>query len=321
MTIASARLGPSLRALSVLFAIACGTESAPPALGSPATSDASAPDATSDAATIHADATPAPDAERGLFVGNSFTYVNDLPGTYGALFKGVTPAHVVDSVAYGGYTLAQHLADVRGTGQNPRLASLLGGADAAATTWSHVVLQEQSQIPGFPTNNAERQASMAAVVSLSAYVAAAHATSVLYMTWGFPSGDPTNPSLFPDYVTMQSALETGYRDMAHAIALTGRRVVIAPAGLAFRAVYDRDVAAGRDPKASTSLFAQLYGADAKHPAPPGTYVTACVMAATIDGVDPTTFTGDVAGIDTATRVVLQTIARDVVATERARPSP
>jgi hypothetical protein len=312
-----------MRAFPAVFvlALACGSESPPP-LGNAASSDASASDASSDASVSDvADAGPAPNAERVLFVGNSFTFVNDLPGTYGALVTSVASTPFVDSVAYGGYTLAQDLADVQGTGTNPRLGTLLGGGDAAPTTWNFVVLQEQSEIPGFPADNPERQASMAAVVSLSAYVAATGATSVMFMTWGFPTGDSANPSIFPDYVTMQSLLETGYRDMAHAVAMTGRHVVIAPAGLAFKAVYDRDVAGGRDPNATGSLFAQLYGPDAKHPAPPGTYVTACVMAATIDGIDPTKLTADVAGVDVATRAVLQTIARDVVATERARPPP
>jgi hypothetical protein len=98
-------------------------------------------------------------------------------------------------------------------------------------------------------------------------------------------------------------------------------VGIAPAGLAFKAVYDRDVAAGRDPKASTSLFAQLYGPDSKHPSAPGTYVVACVVTATIYAVDPTTLDDGVAGIADGTKVILRAIARDVVATERARPAP
>jgi hypothetical protein len=311
-----------MRAAFFLFALAaCGSDSVPPALGS--TSDASITDGSPDASIddSSSDAPPPTPGKRVLFVGNSFTFVNDLPGTYSGIAKTVVPAPFVDSVAYGGYTLAQHLADVQGTGMNPRLASLLGGADAAAVTWNYVVLQEQSEIPGFASNNSERQASMAAVVALSQYVAAAGATSVMYMTWGFPTGDSANPLIYPDYTTMQSLLETGYRDMAHAIAMAGRKVIIAPAGLAYKAVYDRDVAAMRDPTASTSLFAQLYGPDAKHPAVPGTYLIACVMLATIDEVDPTTLKADVAGIDTATRGVLQTIARDVVAAERARPPP
>jgi hypothetical protein len=144
---------------------------------------------------------------------------------------------------------------------------------------------------------------------------------MLLMTWGYAKGDSGNPSIFPDYLTMQSLLETGYREMAHAVAVAGHAVKIAPAGLAFRAIYQREVTLGHDPLGSQSLFLQLYGPDFIHPAVPGTYLAACVVTATIHGVDPTTFTGTVAGIDPATTLLLQTAARDVVAAENARPPP
>jgi hypothetical protein len=293
------------------------------------TVDAAAPvdAATGDAAIT--DAAPSTDAaplppERVLFVGNSFTFVNDLPGTFASLARsapgrGAGPA--VDSVAYSGYTLAQHLADAQGTGPNPRLAALLGNADAGPVTWNHVVLQEQSEIPGFDPTDPERVASMNAVVALSGLAAATGATTVLFMTWGFPGGDPANPTLYPAYLTMQSRLETGYRDMAHAVALAGHPVRIAPAGLAFEGVYERDVAAGHVPEAQGSLFAQLFGPDAKHPSPAGTFLAACVMTATIYDVDATTLGGSVPGLDAATVAVLESIAQSVVVAERQRRPP
>ena len=69
---------------------------------------------------------------------------------------------------------------------------------------------------------------------------------------------------------------------------------VAPAGLAFQAVYQREKTMGQDPLASGSLFLQLYGPDFIHPAVPGTFLAACVVTATIYGVDPTTLTGSVA---------------------------
>lgn len=278
--------------------------------------------ATTDAAAWALDSGPTAPPERTLFVGNSFTFVNDLPGTYLGLATPIAPARVapvVDSVAYGGYTLTQHLADARGTGSNPRLATVLGIGDAGAAKWNHVLLQEQSQIPGFEVTETERIASMTSTVSLSGYVAATGATSVLLMTWGYAKGDPNNAPLFPDFPTMQSLVETGYRQMAHAIAVEGHAVKVAPAGLAFRSIFEREVSLGHDPLAAGSLFMQLYGPDLIHPGVPGTYVAACVVMATIYDVDPTTLTADVAGIDASTKLVLQTAARDVVAAEKARP--
>jgi hypothetical protein len=311
---------------TVVELAACGSDAAPTPAGSLDAGDAAvdafiAPDDA--AATDSAPVVDAAPPERALFVGNSFTFVNDLPGTFATLMKSVPAGSglVDDSVAYAGYTLAQHLADAQGTGTNPRLATLLGNADAGPATWTHVVLQEQSEIPGFDATDPERVASINAAVSLSGLAAATGATTVMFMTWGYLGGDPNNPTLYPDYPTMQSRLETGYRDMAHAIAASGRAVRIAPAGLAWQAVYQRDVATGRDPMAPGSLFATLYGPDGHHPAAAGTFLTACVMAGTLDDVDATTLVGTVPGLDAGSVAVLQSIAASTVATERARPSP
>jgi len=314
--------------------LACGKGSPlpPPPAGGEETFD-SGTTVTHDASGEGADgATPPRDAsvvdaglpERTLFVGNSFTYTNNLPGMYGALAAPVAPGQVapmVASVAYGAYTLTQHLADAQGTGPNPQLATLLGTGDAGHVRWSHVLLQEQSQIPGFALSNAQRMSSMSSTVSLSGYVAATGATTVLLMTWGYAKGDPTNPTIFPDYPTMQSLLTTGYEQMAQAVATAGHAVKVAPAGLAFQAVYQREKTMGQDPLASGSLFLQLYGPDFIHPAVPGTFLAACVVTATIYGVDPTTLTGSVAGIDAATQLVLETAARDAVAAQNAMPAP
>jgi hypothetical protein len=76
-----------------------------------------------------------------------------------------------------------------------------------------------------------------------------------------------------------------------------------------------------DPLAAGSSFIQLYYGDLIHPGAAGSYLAACVVTATIQDADPTTFTADVAGVDPATKSMLQATARDVVATEKARPPP
>lgn len=253
-------------------------------------------------------------AKRTLFVGNSFTYFNELPASYRTLataFDTKREPPVIDGVTYGGWTLTAHLADARGTGTYPRLSTILG-PDAGAVSWTWVVLQEQSQIPSFDPSSPTRQQSIASAVSLSDLAAAAGATTLLFMTWGYASSD---------YLTMQSKLETGYRDMAQAIATAGHAVKIAPIGLAFKAIYDREVMLGHDPLATGSPFIQLYDADLVHPAGKGSYLGACVVTATIEDADATTFTADIPGIDAATKIDLQKVARDAVATEKLRPPP
>ena len=76
-----------------------------------------------------------------------------------------------------------------------------------------------------------------------------------------------------------------------------------------------------DPLAPGSPFIQLYDADLVHPAAKGSYLGACVVTATIEDADPTTFTADIPGIDAATKIDLQKVARDAVAAEKLRPPP
>ncbi|HSQ67690.1 MAG TPA: hypothetical protein VLM85_30980, partial [Polyangiaceae bacterium] len=74
------------------------------------------------------------DAIRVLFVGNSHTFVNDLPGALcglGAASTPPVPLDVTEAVA-GGYSLADHLRD----GTAARLID--------EGRWDWVVLQEQS---------------------------------------------------------------------------------------------------------------------------------------------------------------------------------
>jgi hypothetical protein len=313
-------------AAAALAVLRCARDDEPVPGGpsAPTNEDASAtPAPIGDGATEPTeDAPPLLPARRTLFVGNSFVYFNDLPATFRGLATTSEPLRappIVETVAYGAYTLTAHLADANGTGANPRLATLFGLADASApAAWDHVVLQEQSQIPGFDATDPAREKSIASAVSLAAHAKASGATSVLFMTWGYRNGDPQNGFIYPDYLAMQARLEAGYRDMAKAIANAGSPVKIAPVGLAFKAIYEREVALGHDPLAAGSPFAQLYAPDALHPGAPGSYLGACVVIATIHDVDPTTFTADVPEIDSATETLLRTAARDVVAAEKAR---
>ena len=177
-----------------------------------------------------------------------------------------------------------HLAEADGTnGETPWSDALVTGT----TDWDWVLLQDQSQIPGFPADNSDYLASVAALGGLDALVAGKNGQSVLLMTWGRLHGDANNPDRYPDYPTMQDLLATGYSQYAASITTTSRTAWIAPAGLAWRHIYDAQVAAGADPLAPGNLFYSLYFDDGSHPSALGTYLTACVIYATITGQDPT----------------------------------
>jgi hypothetical protein len=220
-----------------------------------------------------------PPSLRVLFVGNSYIYTNDLPRTFASLAREAGVAEVmVDSVTAGGYRLEQHAADAARAGT--ALANALDGDPS----WTHVVLQEQSQIPGFPVGVPERDASMVAAVDLAGRATAVDALPTFFMTWGYRTGDARNPGLFPDYPTMQGRLEAGYRAMADAAREAPMTVELAPVGLAFTSVYEA-ASAGGDPQRTGSDFVALYSGDGSHPAAPGTYLAAATLLATIADVD------------------------------------
>jgi hypothetical protein len=227
-------------------------------------------------------------AGRTLFVGNSYTFYNDLPGLYRetALSEGeiLGPDAMV---AAGGWTLAQHATDAATDGTD--LATRLRTGTDDETAWDVVVLQDQSQIPGFPATSPDRVASENGASALAALADGRGAAVVLYATWGRERGDEANPDLFPDFLTMEAALEAGYRAMEARLRAEGRRVRLAPVGPAFARVYAYALDDGGDPTAEGSLFDALYDADGSHPSPLGSYLAACVIVGTITGRDPSLF--------------------------------
>lgn len=221
-----------------------------------------------------------------LFVGNSYTFFNDLDQLTAGLFDAAEPAddHVALRLSEGGYTLPMHLAQADGTmGDTEWSEALVTGS----TDWDWVVLQDQSQVPGFPTDNADYLASLTALPPLDAMIEAKHGVAVLFMTWGRLNGDVDNPDLYPDYSTMQAHLVEGYTAYAAAVTTPDRTAYVAPVGLAWQHIYAADVASGADPTQPGTLFYALYYEDGSHPSPLGSYLAACVIYATVSGNDPT----------------------------------
>jgi MYXO-CTERM domain-containing protein len=218
-----------------------------------------------------------------LFVGNSYTFVGDLDLRSAELLRTAPEmaALEVTRLAEPGYTWTQHL----------ELANTAGSAWSAAlvsptTPFDWVILQEQSQIPGFPSSNSEYMSSLSSVGALDDLIEAQGASTLLLLTWGRRAGDETNPDLYPDFATMEALLEDGYRAYQAAITREDRPVDIIPAGPAFAQVYAADVAAGRDPLDPASLFFSLYQGDGSHPSPLGTYLVALTVYGTLTGESP-----------------------------------
>jgi hypothetical protein len=210
-----------------------------------------------------------------LFVGNSYTSVNALDETVCVMARQTMRFEEVicKRVTRDGWRLAQH-ATAAASGEE--LAQLLDPNDRRRIMWDVVVLQEQSQIPGFPAAQMDNQSFVEAVAELNGRIAAAEAQTALLMTWGRRDGDPRN-RIFPDYPTMQTRLNQGYHRAAEAASTPERPVHVIAAGEAWRRTWQRD------PEAD---FFRLYLNDGSHPAQPGTFLTAMVILKRAVGLSP-----------------------------------
>ena len=218
-----------------------------------------------------------------LFVGNSYTSFNALHTIVADNVEAdeVWSPTTFDAVTSGGYTLPRHLTDAETPGRALHAALVEG-----EMTLETVIFQDQSQIPGFPVDVPDKAASLAAVVELDALVAEAGAQTMLFQTWGRRDGDAMNPTIYPDYATMQTLLTDGYWAYHDAIEGTGRRAWIAPVGEAWRLVWDDVLAAGGVPSDPESDFHRLYARDGSHPSPYGSFLVAAVFHAALTGHDP-----------------------------------
>jgi len=250
-----------------------------------------------------------------LFVGNSYTGKNDLAGLYATLVAEGQPQWsdvVVLARTPGGYTLAGHWQDAQTPGE--LLHELMVDPDPP---WDFVVLQDQSQIPGFPQDNFEWLASRDGAVGLAGLAAAEGAAIRLYLTWGRFNGDAQNPTLYPDYSTMQGLLVEGYDAYAAAIADAGLSSEIVGVGAGWQLAYDDAVAAGVDPLGDT-LFSRLYSSDGSHPSLLGSYLAACIFYGALTG-DSAIGLSAPAAMDTADRDALQDLAERVRVGDQVEP--
>ena len=112
-----------------------------------------------------------------MFVGNSLTFVNDLPATFRKLAASGGRTVLTGMVAHGGATLADHAAA-------PGTATAL-----RERVWNVVVVQEQSEVPSVPDLRAGMM--FPAARTLVADIRAVGAQPLLFLTWRTPRAGPT----------------------------------------------------------------------------------------------------------------------------------
>lgn len=141
---------------------------------------------------------------RVLFIGNSFTYYNDMPKTVEAMLKMTHPDAVVESVTKGGYYLSRHLDDDD---------VLCGLAKAKLSEkWDHVILQEQSFCPV-----GDNERFMRGVLALSELTRATGAKILMYSTWAYRDGSEKLEKTGLSYEEMKDKLLSAYTNAARAV--------------------------------------------------------------------------------------------------------
>jgi hypothetical protein len=190
---------------------------------------------------------------RVLFIGNSYTFVNDLPHTFAVLALSGGHAVEVEMAAEGGWTLQAH-ADSPET-----IKKIEQGR------WDYVVLQEQSQLPASPS--ARKAAMFPAARELARRIRKSGATPLLFQTWAHRDGWAEQGLRSAD--AMQAEMNRGYLAIAKDLETT-----VVPAGEAW--------ALARRQKPPLDLWQ----ADGSHPNELGAYLTACVFYGAIFHENP-----------------------------------
>lgn len=221
-----------------------------------------------------------------LFLGNSYTYVNNLPQLIHDIALANGDTLVFDSNCPGGHTFNNHFNN----------ATSISKINSQA--WDNVILQAQSQEPSFSPGQVAAQ-TLPYAIKLDSIIKNNNNCSetVFYETWGRKNGDASNCGSYPPictYIGMQDRLRASYKLFADTT-----KSVMAPAGEAWR----KSIA--------QNPTLELYSSDQSHPSLEGSYLTACVFYEVLfhKSVLSNTYT---AGVSSTNVSFLQQIAHDVV---------
>jgi len=212
-----------------------------------------------------------------IMMGNSYTYVNDLPLRLDrAMDESGTKTNLYELTG-GGMQLTEHADKTEDT--RDRWHSTVTETDGL--DW--VILQDQSQIPSFPPIHSDWQNSKDGAIRIADIVDETDSDLMFFMTWGRKNGDSQNSFRNPDFLTMQDNLESGYNLFAENVSDEDRTAWIAPVGLAWKHIYLEVRDSGRTPEDDGSKFSNLYDGDGSHPSETGTYLSSCVLMSSIIG--------------------------------------
>lgn len=187
-----------------------------------------------------------------LFIGNSYTYVNDLPTLFLNVTQSLGDNATIDSKSNGGYTFQNQLTD-------PLTHTKIG-----SQAWDFVVIQGQSQEPSFPYDQVNTNTLPPAVQLADSVYANNYCSQVMYfMTWGRQVGDPQWDSI-NTFDKMNVRLRNAYLRISDSAEAS-----VSPVGVAWKYVRDN------------YPTINLYSGDGSHPSMEGSYLAACTFYASL----------------------------------------
>jgi hypothetical protein len=222
-----------------------------------------------------------------LFVGNSYTFYNDLP-------------NMVKQIALSfGDTLNYETSTPGGASFNMHSTNTTTISKINQKVWDYVVLQAQSQEPSLSTN----------YVNTNVYPAVQSLIDIIennsnciepmfFMTWGRKYGDASNCTPWPPvctYLGMQQQLRIRYLDFTFT-----HDASCSPVGMAWKESIEQD----------STL--NLYSPDNSHPSLEGSYLSACTFYSSLFKKTSIGSSYIPNGIDSASASFLQNIASNIV---------
>jgi hypothetical protein len=202
-----------------------------------------------------------------LFLGNSYTSVNNLPQMISNVANSMGDTLEWDVEAPGGSYLYDHLT------------STTSVSKIEQGNWDYVVLQEQSQAPTLPYFQIPVVFEYARKLDSVIVNANPCTETQFYMTWGRKNGDPLYFQVYSPYYSddtyeyMDSLLQARYMHMADT-----NNAEVSPVGAVWNYIRQNH------------LNIELYQPDESHPSVAGTYLAACCFYTSLFRKDPTQIT-------------------------------
>ena len=218
-----------------------------------------------------------------MFIGNSYTQVNNLPQMVTDIALSMGENMEYSSNTPGGCTFEMHC-------HNQSMTLICNGG------WDFVVMQEQSQLPAFPMDSVELYVfPFAQQLVDSVYAHNPCAEPMFYMTWGRKNGD-TEFGYPPmdTYEGMDSLLYARYMQMGE-----DNDASVCPVGRVWHHLRDHNAEI------------ELYMSDGSHPSLAGSYAAACAFYTMIFGRDPDSISHN-AGLDETAARAIRSAVHEVV---------